>query len=93
MEAVTLKRTPALTRRICRSPESIPMKTTFFKYCGEELERLESPFGCVKCIQSYPLPLHRDGTKRPKTELLHEFGTLNWRDGDADYCTTIAQAS
>ena len=72
MEAVTLKRTPALTREYVEVLKSIPMRTTFFKYCGEELERLESPFGCAKCIQSYPLPLHRDGTKRPKTELLHE---------------------
>src|ERR687887_1903797 len=50
---------------ICRSPEQIPMKNAFFKHGGEELEYPTSTFGHVQCIQSYPLPLHRDGAKRP----------------------------
>jgi hypothetical protein len=65
-----------------------PSSSTAVKNSNIQRQRLDT-----QCIQRYLLPLHRDGTKRPDTKLLHKFGTLDWRHWNADYGITIAQVS
>jgi len=50
------------------------MENAFFK----EVERPTSTFVYAQCIQSYPLPLHRDGAEDPIAGFLRKFATLDW---------------
>jgi len=68
MEAVNLKRTPAVTWKyveiVNRSQWETPSSSTAVKNSNIQRQRLDT-----QCIQSYPLPLQRDGAKRSIAEV------------------------
>jgi hypothetical protein len=92
MEAVTPKRTPAVTWEYVEILNRFQWETryssTAVKNSNIQRQRLDT-----QCIQSYRCRYIATALRVPLQEFLHKFGALNWTLWNAQYGIAIAQGS
>lgn len=93
MEAVNLKRTPAVTWEYVEILNRFQWGSAFFTHCGKELEHPTSTFGYAVYTKLPATVTARRALSVPLQEFLYRFGALSWIHWNAHYGIAIAEAS